>query len=144
KSDSAKPFASVHDMLLMVRDCSRALRANRERRGALDLDIPEAEIRFHEDGSVLSLGFAKRFEAHRIVEDSMLAANEAVARELTRRGIPMLYRVHEQADEERLLRLKEMLKALGVNLPVSRDGTVSPKDLQATIATLEGRAGGQD
>jgi ribonuclease R len=142
KSDSAKPFASVHDMLLMVRDCSRALRANRERRGALDLDIPEAEIRFHEDGSVLSLGFAKRFEAHRIVEDSMLAANEAVARELTRRGIPMLYRVHEQADEERLLRLKEMLKALGVNLPVSRDGTVSPKDLQATIATLEGRAGG--
>jgi len=142
KAEAVQPFADVHDMLLLVRDCSRALRANRNRRGGLDLDIPEAEIRFHEDGSVMALGFAKRFEAHRIVEDSMLAANEAVARELTRRSIPMLYRVHEQADEERLLRLREMLKALGVNLPVSRKGVVTPKDLQATIQSLEERKGG--
>jgi ribonuclease R len=142
KCEVAKPFADVHALLLMLRDCSRALRANRDRRGGLDLDIPESEIRFHEDGSVSSLAFAERFEAHRVVEDSMLAANEGVARELTRRGIPLLYRIHEQADEERLLRLRDVLKALSINLPVSRKGVVAPKDLQATVRSLEKRAGG--
>ncbi len=130
------------ERVLMLRDCSRALRAARMKRGALDLDIPETEIVFHEDGRVSHLEMRERFEAHRVVEDCMLAANEAVADFLTRRKAPLLYRIHEAADPDRLERLVPTLAALGVRLSVSKKGEITPRDIQAAIESIKHREGG--
>ncbi len=125
-----------------LRACTEVLRRTRFKRGALDLDIPETKISFHEEGQVRDLGFRERFEAHRVVEDCMLAANEAVAQAMTRRSVPFLYRVHEQADPERLERLRPMLKALGVSLPVEENGAITPHGLQLVLKSIEHREGG--
>lgn len=131
----------VEELLREARLCARALRKRRFSNGALDLDVPETVIMFHEDGQVARLGTAARFEAHKLVEDCMLAANEAAARLLTENEYPLLYRVHEPADPEKLQHLKVVLGALGVDLPVSKKGMISPKDLQKTIESLGGRQG---
>lgn len=133
----------MRQQVFLLRDCSRAMRAARMRRGALDLDIPEVEVVFHADGAVSHLELSDRFEAHWVVEDCMLAANEAVADFLTRRKAPLLYRVHEQADPDRLERLIPVLKALGVNLSMSKkDGTITPQDLQAALRSIAHREAG--
>lgn len=141
KAGPVQSFADMHAALHHLRDCTRALRAARFRRGALDLDIPEVVISFHENGAVNDMGFSSRFESHKLVEDAMLAANEAVARRLTKAKAPLLYRIHEPANEERLERLRFMLSALGVKLQVGKGGLITPKDLQATLASIEGREG---
>lgn len=134
--------AELRDKLLMLRDCARAMRKRRFERGALDLDIPELEIAFHEDGEVSHLHFAERFEAHKLVEDCMLAANEAVATHLTKKKAPLLYRIHEQADPDRLEQLMPVLKALQVPLKVSAKGGITHKDLQGVLRELEKRPAG--
>jgi len=132
----------VREQVFLLRDCSRAMRAARMKRGALDLDIPEMDVVFAADGAVSHLELSERFEAHRVVEDCMLAANEAVADFLTKRKVPLLYRVHEQADPDRLERLVPVLRALRVNLTVSRDGIIRPQDLQAALRSIEHREAG--
>ncbi len=128
--------------VLMLRDCASALRNERMKRGALDLDIPETEIVFHEDGRVSHLEQSERFEAHRVVEDCMLAANEAVADFLTRQKAPLLYRIHESAEPDRLERLQPMLAALGIKLPVSKNGEITPQDIQKAIESIKDREAG--
>jgi ribonuclease R len=132
----------VRDALLHLRDCARALRKARFARGALDLDIPELEIVFHEDGQVSHMRLRERFEAHMLVEDCMLAANEAVARHLKSHRAPTLYRVHETAEAERLDRLIPMFQALDIPLRLGKGGVLRPQDLQGAIAALEKRRGG--
>ncbi|MEQ8819466.1 MAG: ribonuclease R [Sumerlaeia bacterium] len=135
-------FADVVDDIFQLCYCARALREERHKRGALDLDIPEATIVFKAGGEVDDLAYRKRFEAHMLVEDCMLAANEAVARFLTKHSAPMLYRIHESADAEKLERLQEMLKVLGVRLPVQRDGLISQRDVQVALKDAEKIEGG--
>lgn len=111
---------------------SRKLRRRRFKRGALDLDIPEVQVIFDEKGRVADLAFYPRFEAHQLVEECMLAANEAVAQLLEERDAPLLYRIHETADEERLERLHEVLSVFGIRLS-SGKGPITPKDVQAAL-----------
>src|SRR5262250_2395033 len=74
------------------------LLARRRARGAIDFDLPEAEILIDLRGRPEQIVRAERSVAHRLIEECMLAANEAVARELLRRRIPGLHRVHEPPD----------------------------------------------
>ncbi len=115
-----------------LRKVASLLRKRRFARGALDLDIPELKVMFDESGSVSDLKFYERFESHKIVEECMLIANEAVAQLLTEKEIPLLYRIHEVADEARLLKLIPTLKAFGIRLG-SEDGNVTPKDIQKAL-----------
>ncbi|MDK2973325.1 MAG: ribonuclease [Candidatus Sumerlaeota bacterium] len=132
----------VRKPLLALRDCARAMRKARFARGALDLDIPELEIVFHEDGQISHMRLRERFEAHMLVEDCMLAANEAVARHLTEKKVPLLYRVHETADPERMERLFPVFQALDIPMRMSKKGLMRPGDLQDAIKSLEKRPGG--
>jgi len=113
-----------------LRDCAKALRSKRFKRGALDLDIPKPKFVLDEDGKLKGFEQEKRFEAHKIVEDCMLAANEAVARYLEKHRVPTLYRVHEVAEPERLFKLAQVFHELGISVPISKKGEMTPFDLQ--------------
>src|SRR5690242_21254830 len=74
------------------------LNARRKRRGSIDFDLPEAEVQLDEAGRVESIVEAERNIAHKLIEEFMLLANETVATFLEGRGMPSLYRIHEQPD----------------------------------------------
>ena len=85
-------------MLEDLRECAKALRNNRTRRGALDFDFPEYKVVLDEDGTPLRIEKRIRGEAEKMIEDAMIAANEAVARFLEKTGHTSIYRVHDHPE----------------------------------------------
>ena len=111
----------VADSLLLARELATVLTKRRAINGSLDFDLPEAKIILNEQGEVLELGNRVRLESHRLVEEFMLAANQAVALEIFRKGQPLLYRVHDKPALEKLNTFSDMMKRLGHSFPVSKD-----------------------
>jgi ribonuclease R len=97
------------------------LQGRRMERGAIGFNIPEAEISLEENGKISSIKRAERNFAHQIIEEFMLAANEAVAETFTRRKKAALYRIHEKPDPEKVREFREFSKTLGLELPRSAD-----------------------
>ncbi len=93
-----------------------ALVRAREARQPLDLDLPERRIVLSEDGHVTSVAYKDRLDAHRLIEEFMILANVAAARELERRKTPLLYRVHEEPAPEKLDALRETAQSVGMTL----------------------------
>jgi len=93
-----------------------ALVRAREARQPLDLDLPERRIVLSEDGHVTSVAYKARLDAHRLIEEFMILANVAAARELERRKTPLLYRVHEEPAPEKLDALRETAQSVGLTL----------------------------
>jgi ribonuclease R len=103
--------------LAAARSAAAALQAARESGGGLVIDSEEPEFSFDERGNVLEIVPRAQTESHRLIEHLMIAANEAVARQLAQASVPCLYRVHERPDPERIRRLVEQLASLGVPTP---------------------------
>ena len=97
-----------------------ALLLNKKRvgRGSIDFDLPEPIIEFDDQGRMLSIIRSVRNIAHRIIEEFMLAANEAVAQYLERRGVASLHRVHEKPDPKKVIEFEELAHAFGYSLGV--------------------------
>ena len=110
----------VTDSLRLARELATVLTKRRAIDGSLDFDLPEAKIILNEQGEVLELGNRVRLESHRLVEEFMLVANQAVALEIFRKGQPLLYRVHDKPTIEKLNAFSGMMKHLGHNFPVSQ------------------------
>jgi ribonuclease R len=106
----AKPLAAA-------RAAAAALEAKREAQKAMVIESSEPDFRFDGRGHVKSAAASEQTESHRLIEHLMIAANEAVARLLSGRGIPTLFRVHEHPDPSAVERLVEKLGALGVPTP---------------------------
>ncbi|HET8535686.1 MAG TPA: RNB domain-containing ribonuclease [Solirubrobacteraceae bacterium] len=106
----AKPLAAA-------RAAAAALEAKREAQKAMVIESSEPDFRFDGRGHVKSAAASEQTESHRLIEHLMIAANEAVARLLSGRGIPTLFRVHERPDPSAVERLVEKLAALGVPTP---------------------------
>ena len=113
------------------------LATTRKARGAIDFDSTETQIVFNENRKIERIVPVLRNQAHRIIEECMLAANVAVARFLQQAEIPMLYRVHAAPDEEKINALRQFLGEMGLFL--SGKNKPTPKDLQKTLETLENR-----
>jgi len=111
---AAEPWGAS---LRAARDAAAALERERERSGALVVDSEEPEFEFDEHGNVLGILGRVHTESHRLIEHLMIAANEAVAGLLDKRGVPCLYRVHERPDPERVQRLADQLATLDVPTP---------------------------
>lgn len=122
--------------LLVLRDLARALRSAREARGSLDFDLPEARVILDAEGAPLAIERRARLEAHRLIEDFMLLANEIVARRAADRGIPLAFRVHEAPGRQKLEQLRDFLFGLGHPLP---DRALRPRDLQKLLDRVRGR-----
>ncbi|MDJ0741553.1 MAG: ribonuclease R [Gammaproteobacteria bacterium] len=116
----------------------RLLHAARDERGAIDFDTVETRFRFDDHGKLAGIVPLVRHDAHRIIEECMLAANVAAARHLLRHKMPALYRIHEKPSVEKLGDLGEFLGELGLRL----DGGTSPtaKDYANLLEKVKHRA----
>ena len=127
----------VDRMLRTLDDIARGVRRRRLKRGALDLDLPEAKVILDTDGVPVDIRRRHRLEAHRLIEDFMILANERVARDLEAREADTLFRVHEPPPVEKVDELRELLARFGHTLPQRR--TVRPRDLQKVLDAVRGR-----
>jgi ribonuclease R len=101
-----------------MKELALLLNKKRVERGSIDFDLPEPIIEFDDQGRMLSIVRSVRNIAHRIIEEFMLAANEAVAQYLERRGIASLHRVHEKPDPKKVIEFEELAHAFGYSLGV--------------------------
>ncbi|TVQ95184.1 MAG: VacB/RNase II family 3'-5' exoribonuclease [Deltaproteobacteria bacterium] len=119
-------------------EARRRLHVKRVERGMLDLDLPETEIRLSEDGAgVQEVEPSQRLRAHRLIEECMLAANEAVASLLTGMGWPHIRRVHRDPNEERVLRVTRIANSIGVRF--DGKGVPDVNELNEALARVQGR-----
>ncbi len=95
---------------------AQQLRAARFAAGALDLETPDAEVQLDESGFMTGIVRRPYDESHQMIEECMVAANEAVATELWTHGVKILARLHESPDDEKLLMLRAELRGLGVKM----------------------------
>jgi ribonuclease R len=131
----AKPNDQLSERLHVAWELASLLRKKRFEQGSLDLDFPEVKVRLDEKGTPILLERIENDESHQLVEEFMLAANEAVARELKNRSIPTVYRVHENPDPEKLAEYRELI--LSYNYKV---GDVTNRaELQRLLASLRGK-----
>ena len=150
----------------LMRELALILNRKRVQRGAIDFDMPEPLIEFDQFGEMVGVKRSSRNIAHRIIEEFMLAANEAVASHLEQAEIPSLFRIHEKPDPKRVMEFEEIATHFGYSLglgalPVkrfrtaqrTRDGrtirkeivladdrlVISPRNYQKLIAQVEGK-----
>jgi ribonuclease R len=100
--------------------CWQALAKARAAREPLDLDLPERRVVLDEKGRIMSVAPRERLDAHRLIEDYMIAANVAAAKALEAKKAPVMYRVHEPPSLEKLLGLKDYLETYGVKLALGQ------------------------
>ncbi|RKH02661.1 ribonuclease R, partial [Corallococcus sp. CA053C] len=115
---------------------ARALMGMRKARGAIDFDVPEHKVVLGPDGLPLRMEKRERRDSHRLIEECMLAANEAVATYFQDEGLPTVYRFHGEPDPEKLAAFSILAEAYGFHLNV--DDGVSSKELDAFISQLHG------
>jgi ribonuclease R len=129
------PNDQLSERLHVAWELASLLRKKRFAEGSLDLDFPEVKVRLDKDGKPILLERIENDESHQLVEEFMLAANEAVARELKNRSIPTVYRVHENPDPEKLVEYRELV--LSYNYKV---GDLTQRtELQRLLASLGGK-----
>ena len=122
---------SVGPQLEQLHALFKALLRARTKRGALDFDAPELKVRFDAEGRVAAFVEYTRNDAHRLIEECMIAANVQAARFLKKHRIPTLYRVHGQPEADRLDTLRQFLQGFGMHLPTDRE--LEPRDLSEVL-----------
>ncbi len=115
---AASRYAALAGRFREMRDLALILNARRTRRGSMDFDLPERVLTFDAEGQMTGIVRSERNIAHRLIEEFMLAANQAVARYLEMRGLPSLHRVHEKPDPKKVLECEELAHAFGYSLGI--------------------------
>ncbi len=111
-------YAELRELFHTMEELARILIKMRERRGAIDFNLPESIFEFDDEGRVAGVLKADRNIAHRIIEEFMLLANETVAGHLEKLGVPAIYRIHEKPDPQRVIEFAELARAYGYRFPV--------------------------
>jgi ribonuclease R len=128
---------ALRDRLLALHGVYRSFTRERAGRGALELDTPELKLKFDGQGRVAALVEQPRNDAHRVIEECMIAANIAAARFLDRHRVPTLYRVHGLPEIDRLETLRQFLREFGLWLPPAEE--VKPEHLRDLLAKIGDR-----
>lgn len=113
-----------------------ALKKAREKRQPLELDLPERRIELSEDGTVSSVNFRDRLDAHRMIEEFMVLANVAAAETLIAKKTPLLFRVHEEPSPEKLDSLRETAAAAGY--PLAKGQVLQTRHLNQLLNAAAG------
>jgi ribonuclease R len=123
------------ERLHLAWELAALLRQRRFEHGALDLDFPEVKVWIDKEGHPVKLERVENDKSHQLIEEFMLAANEAVARELKKRAIPTIYRIHENPDPEKLAEYREFV--LGFNYRVG--DLTHRNELQRLLGSIRGK-----
>jgi ribonuclease R len=137
RGPEAERHAALVPHLLHLHEVYRALLKQRAQRGAVDFETTETQIVCDESGRIERIVPRTRTEAHRLIEETMLAANVCAADFISAAEHPSLYRVHEGPTPEKRLALQSYLKALGIGLHLSDEPT--PAEMQAIASSTQGR-----
>jgi len=120
----------------LMKEMALVLNRKRVHRGAIDFDMPEPLIEFDEFGEMVGVKRSPRNIAHRLIEEFMLAANEAVASHLEHAGIPSLFRIHEKPDPKRVMEFEEIAAHFGYSLGI---GAIPVKKFRIVERGRDGR-----
>jgi len=131
-------YGDVLDLLERCQKLMRILNDKRRERGSIDFDLPSGDIVLDTDNRTVGVKPSDRNVAHRIVEEFMIAANEAVALTLDEVDSPSLYRVHDAPAQDDLQKLADVLKGVGIKLPKDLE-RLHPRHLQEVMDQVEGR-----
>jgi ribonuclease R len=134
KASLRQPLTNLHNLF-------KALLKARQRRGAIELDIPQTRISLDGDGTIREIVAVERNDAHRLIEECMIAANVQAAKFLRKHRIPGLYRVHAKPDPDRFDELRQYLLSLG--LKVAHPEHVEPKQFNKLLQQVAGRPDSQ-
>jgi ribonuclease R len=143
-AEMAARYAPLVSEFQKMKELALLLNKRRRARGSIDFDLPEAVIEFDAEGRMLSIVRSERNIAHRLIEEFMLAANEAVAEYLEKCGVASLHRVHEKPDPKKVLEFEELAHAFGYSLGVDdlAERRVVVRHGRARPQAREGRDGG--
>jgi ribonuclease R len=129
------PRDRLSERLHLAWELASLLRKKRFAHGSLDLDFPEVKVWLDEAGKPVRLERVENDESHQLIEEFMLAANEAVARELKHRAAPAIYRIHEDPDPEKLAEYREFVLSFGYKV-----GDLSLRaEVQRLLASIRGK-----
>jgi ribonuclease R len=129
------PRDRLSERLHVAWELARLLRQKRFAHGSLDLDFPEVKVWLDESGKPVRLERVENDESHQLIEEFMLAANEAVARELKNRAVPAIYRIHENPDPEKLTEYREFVLSFGY-----KAGDLTHRaEVQGLLASIRGK-----
>jgi ribonuclease R len=129
------PRDRLSERLHVAWELASLLRQKRFAHGSLDLDFPEAKVWLDEAGKPVRLERVENDESHQLIEEFMLAANEAVARELKNRAVPAIYRIHENPDPEKLAEYREFVLSFGYKV-----GDLTHRaEVQRLLASIGGK-----
>ncbi len=103
----------------------------RERRGALDLDVPERKIVVNDRNEMAGVAVRERLDSHKLIEEFMILANVAAARALEDRKAPCIYRIHDRPTGDKLMNARSFLEAFGLSLP--KEGIAAPKQINHVL-----------
>jgi ribonuclease R len=129
--------AAVRDDVRHLHDVFKLFVKNRRKRGAIELDIPQTRINVDEHGAVTSISAMPRNDAHRLIEESMIAANVQAAKFLRKHRVAGLYRVHAKPDPDRFEELRQYLLGLGFKVP--HPDHVQPRQLNNLMDRVKDR-----
>ncbi len=130
-------YSDISEMIDRMYDLSKILRKKRNKRGAINFDFPETYFDLDEQGKVLGIHEFERNDAHLLIEDFMLAANETVAEHFCRLESPFVYRVHGTPDKEKIKTLSTFLGACGYAFRANTEN-LHPMEIQKMLNSIEG------
>ena len=119
-------------------ELAKLMRKRRYERGSLDFDLPEPKLILDAAGAMTGIVASERLDSMRVIEEFMLAANEAVAARLHEAGAAALYRIHEQPDPERVEEFCELVASFGYRVPGNLE-EIRPEDFQLILRQIEGK-----
>ncbi|HKP84998.1 MAG TPA: ribonuclease R, partial [Blastocatellia bacterium] len=135
--DAARRFGHVKDMIVSMHEMTLTLIKRREERGAIDFDLPEAQMFFNDEGQIGGIIRSERNVAHRLIEEFMLLANETVAKHLEGLDVPSLYRIHEEPNPVKIDEFAEIAESFGHKF--SMRGPVPQRGFQHLAREIRGR-----
>ena len=127
-------------MFELMYELAAILRERRFKRGSIDFDFAESKITLDEKGKPLDVQIYERNNAHRIIEEFMLAANQTVAEEYYWQELPFVYRTHEMPDSEKIQQLSAFVANFGYTIKMNADEEIHPKEIQKLMKKVDGTA----
>lgn len=133
---AAEECPSLQEMLFRMNECAQKIRARREKAGAIDFDVPEAQFTLDEEGRILSIRPRQRKAAEKLIEDFMIEANICVAHQLHAGKIPAVYRVHDKPSLKKMTEFIRLCDSLKEDWPYGTEN-LSPGEFRAFLEKVK-------